>query len=75
MPGELVPLTLTVMHKLILGKKERGTVNGSLESAKYYGLLLYAVRDGDAAEQKVGGWEIPLQEPQKFWVRRAALLH
>ena len=67
-PGSLVPLTLRVTQKRIMGKKNRGTTNTSLESSKYIGLLLYAVREGDALEHKVGGWEIPGEMPQRFWL-------
>lgn len=35
-----------------------------MESAKYIGLLLYAV---DANEVKVGSWEIPEKSPPQFW--------
>ena len=35
------------------------------ESAKYLGLLLYAV---DEHERKVGSWEIPLESDGKFWL-------
>mgnify|MGYP001433460484 CR=1 FL=1 len=52
-PGSIVPLILTVTRKQIIGKAERGTVNTSLESAKYIGLLMYAVREGDAAVGRV----------------------
>ena len=37
-----------------------------LESAKYIGLLLYAVSEGDAAETKVGRWEIAAELPARF---------
>ena len=37
-----------------------------LESSKYIGLLLYAVREGDEAEAKVGEWEIPAEIPPRF---------
>ena len=67
-PGSIVPLILTVTRKQIIGKAERGTVNTSLESAKYIGLLMYAVREGDAAERKVGSWEVPVEVPSRFWV-------
>ena len=36
---------------------------------KDIGLLMYAVREGDAAERKVGSWEVPVEVPSKdFWV-------
>ena len=66
-PGELVPLTLTVTQRQILGMVDKGRGNTTLESAKYIGLLLYAVREGDAKERKIGSWEIPLQVPPRFW--------
>ena len=47
-PGELVPLTLTVTQRQILGMVDKGRGNTTLESAKYIGLLLYAVRGFDA---------------------------
>ena len=37
-----------------------------LESSKYIGLLLNAVREGDEAEAKVGEWEIPAEIPPRF---------
>ena len=37
-----------------------------MESAKYIGLLVYAVRQGDANEAKVGAWELPAEEPPRF---------
>lgn len=79
-PGDLLPLYLRVTKRTIMGKgwctqsikfggvvelDERCTTGN--ESAKYIGLLLYAVRTGDADETKVGEWAIPLQEPTKFW--------
>lgn len=67
-PGELLHLELRVMERTIVGKLHAGRAIESRwnESAKYIGLLLYAVRTGDAAEAKVGSWEIPLQLPPKF---------
>ena len=47
-PGKIVPLTISVTRKRIMGKTERGTLNSSLESAKYLGLLLYAVKEGNS---------------------------
>ena len=35
-----------------------------MESAKYVGLLLYAV---DASGEKVGSWELPPEFPARFW--------
>ena len=37
-----------------------------MENAKYIGLLLYAVRDQDATEAKVGAWEVPAEVPARF---------
>ena len=67
-PGKIVPLELSVTRKQIMGKRNRGEANSSLESSKYIGLLLYAVREGDAAELKVGSWEIPGEIPPRFWL-------
>ncbi len=63
----LIPLTLSVTRKQIMGKRDRGMTNSSLESSKYIGLLLYAVRRGDMRERKVGSWEIPYEAPPRFW--------
>ena len=62
-PGELLHLELRVTQRLIVGKMHAGRRLETRwnESAKYIGLLLYAVRTGDATEAKVGNWEIPLQ--------------
>ena len=62
-PGELVPLTLTVTQRQILGMVDKGRGNTTLESAKYIGLLLYAVREGDAREQKIGSLGDPAPGP------------
>ena len=37
-----------------------------MENAKYIGLLMYAVRVGDANEVKVGSWEIAEEVPPRF---------
>ena len=37
-----------------------------MENAKYIGLLLYAVRENDPTEAKVGAWEIPVEIPARF---------
>lgn len=37
-----------------------------LESSKYIGLLMYAVREGDSTEVKVGSWELPAEVPPMF---------
>ena len=64
-PERLVTLQLTVTSPRILSKENAGYIVGARnETSKYLGLLLYAV---DASEQKVGGWEIPLEEPRRFW--------
>ena len=67
-PGKLVTLTLRVTRKQIMGKINAGTGNSSSESAKYIGLLLYAVREGDVAERKVGQWEVFGENPPRFWL-------
>ena len=66
-PGELIPLYVKVLKRTIPGKAEAGRVTRGYESAKYIGLLLYAVQTGDDAETKVGSWEVPLEEPARFW--------
>ena len=67
-----MPLYLKVVKKFILRKVEAGRDDmscsgGCWESSKYIGLLLYAVRMGDLTEEKIGSWEIPLEEPARFW--------
>ena len=37
-PGKLVPLTLRVTQKQIMGKRDRGTANSGNESSKYIGI-------------------------------------
>ena len=93
-PDELLPLYVRVTRRTIMGKgfcvrpiKFGGEVETTErcftgnESAKYIGLLLYAVRTGGASETKVGEWAIPLQEPARFWAPpdpgcdRRALMH
>lgn len=72
-PGELLPLYVRVVKRMIPGKgfcqepyndgkyfREVPCITGN-ESAKYIGLLLYAVKTGDQSETKVGSWDIPLQ--------------
>ena len=79
-PGELLPLYVRVTRPKIMGKgycqivDKFGGVRDTLErcdmgmeSAKYIGLLLYAVKTGDSSETKVGEWAIPLEEPARFW--------
>ena len=61
-----MPLYLKVVQKMIQRMEDAGRPNG-WESSKYIGLLLYAVRMGDRTEEKVGSWEIPLEEPARFW--------
>ena len=79
-PGELLTLYVRVTKRVIAGKGwcpcpcwynpdywcECRCIK-PLESSKYIGLLLYAVKTGDTTETKVGSWEVPLQEPVKFW--------
>ena len=64
-PGQLVALTLNVMERTIPGKRDAGATTIGNETAKYLGLLLYAV---DAAERKVGSWELPLEVGGTFWL-------
>ena len=66
-PGELIPIHVLVTRRLIRGKANAGLAIAGNESAKYIGLLLYAVREGDVSERKVGRWEIPLETPVRFW--------
>ena len=66
-PGELMTLYLRVTARHILGKEDAGRRIVGNETAKYIGLLLYAVDQGDASETKVGDWEPLLEERQKFW--------
>jgi len=65
-PGELLHLELRVTQRLIVAKKSAGRLHAGNESAKYIGILLYAVRSDDVSETKVGQWEIPLQTPPRF---------
>ena len=81
-PGELMPLYLRVTQQYIPGKAEAGATILRNESSKYIGLLLYAVRANDAAETKVGTFEVPLTESERFWTppdspgcNRHALMH
>ena len=67
-PGQLLPLTISVTRRRIVGKRDLGATLVGNESSKYIGLLLYAVSLGDAAETKVGSWEIPLEVPPRFWL-------
>ena len=64
-PGQLIPFELNVTSRVIPGKRDAGATTVSNETAKYLGLLLYAV---DEHEQKVGDWEIPLESGGKFWL-------
>ena len=63
-PGELLPMLLEVTVRTIVGKRDRGTTIVGNETAKYLGLLLYAV---DRHEIKVGTWEVALDESPRFW--------
>ena len=56
-PGELLPFELRVTSRTILGKRNAGNKTMGEETAKYIGVLMYAV---DSSEQKVGTWDIPL---------------
>jgi hypothetical protein len=64
-PNTLLPLLINVTQPTIVGKRNAGQKTVGQESAKYLGLLLYAV---DKNERKVGGWAIPLQTPMRFWL-------
>lgn len=64
-PGELVPLELEVTQRTIPGKRNAGAKIVGNETAKYLGLLLYAVDD---QEVKVGSWVLPLETPARFWL-------
>ena len=66
-PGELVKVYVRVTSRMIPAKYEAGARTGRNESAKYLGILLYAVRLGDMNEEKIGFWELPPNEPAKFW--------
>ncbi len=81
-PGALMELYVKVEQRTIRGKKDAGQTAGGVESAKYIGLLLYAVKTSRPDEAKVGSWEIPLQEPPRFWTpddspgcERRAVMH
>ncbi len=49
-------------------KVTRGcTLTGAvMETSKYLGLLMYAVKAGDPDETKVGGWEVPVEPSARF---------
>ena len=64
-PGQLIPFELNVTSRTIPGKRDAGNTTAGNETAKYLGLLLYAV---DEHERKVGSWEIPLESDGKFWL-------
>ena len=64
-PGELVPMQLNVTSRTIIGKRDAGSTLVGNESAKYLGLLLYAV---DRYEAKVGTWAIALDATPRFWL-------
>ena len=40
-----------------------------METSKYLGLLMYAVKANDPLETKVGSWEVPVEDPQRFAVQ------
>jgi hypothetical protein len=63
-PGELLPMVLDVTARTILGKRDAGLTTTGNETAKYLGLLVYAV---DRHERKVGAWEVALDESPRFW--------
>ena len=64
-PEQLVPMQLNITSRTIIGKRDAGTTLVGNETAKYLGLLLYAV---DRFEAKVGTWEIPLDATPRFWL-------
>ena len=66
-PGELLTLYMSVTRRMIPGKEQAGARIVANETAKYIGLLVYAVRANDATERKVGGWELPLESNPKLW--------
>ena len=53
-PGELVTLFVRLTHRMIPRKMDAGRTILANESAKYIGLLLYAVQVGDTSETKIG---------------------
>ena len=53
-PGELVTLFMRVRERYIPKKMDAGRSIMANESAKYIGLLLYAVQVGDSSETKIG---------------------
>ena len=63
-PGELVIMNLELTKRTIVGKRDAGLTLVANETAKYLGLLLYAV---DANENKVGTWKVAVDEAPKFW--------
>ena len=64
-PGQLLPFELNVTRRTIPGKRDQGRTIVANETAKYLGLLVYAV---NRRERKVGSWEIPLSSTPTFWV-------
>ena len=54
-----------VNARTITGKRDAGATSVGQESAKYLGLLMYAV---DRFESKVGTWEIPIDKETRFWL-------
>ena len=53
-PGELVTLFVRLTHRMIPRKMDAGRTILANESAKYIGILLYAVQVGDTSETKIG---------------------
>jgi hypothetical protein len=64
-PDEIVPLELELTWSTIRGKRNAGEKLVGNESAKYLGLLMYAV---DHRERKVGRWELPIEGSPRFWM-------
>ena len=64
-PGQLIPFHLNVTERTVPGKRDAGATTVGNETAKYLGLLLYAV---DGTERKVGEWELPLESGGTFWL-------
>ena len=63
-PGDLLPMVLNVTARKLPGKRDAGMTTVGNETAKYLGVLIYAV---DRHERKVGSWEIALDESPRFW--------
>lgn len=52
-------------------KKCKVTGNPFMESSKYIGLLVYAVKANDPTEEKVGTWELPDEDPPRFGIMQS----